>query len=430
MTISGLVRLAGAGALATLLAACSQNASTTTSTSSSPAPAASGGGSPAAPASRTVLKIGIDLPLSGADASDGQPTANGATLAIEQANARGFGSGTYTLQGDLLDDAVQGKHDPAAGAQNVKTFIGDSAVLAMVGPFNSNVAKSEIPLTNDAGLAQIAPSTVADGLTVGPDAKALRESHPDTNAFFRVCTRDSRQGTALAAYALKRGWKRIYVIDDNETYGKDLADVFVTQLAGRGGAVLGRDHVVANQQDFRALLTKAKALAPQALFFGGTTSTGGGLIRRQMADAGMQAVPFIGGDGISDETFVQQAGAMADGSYYAVAAPDALKLASARAFVAAYRKRFGSTPGPYSANAYAAAQVAIAAIEKGIAVESGGVPTRAEVLRAVSQTRGLATPIGTVGFDGHGDTTSPILTLVEIAGGKPHTVDQMVLPES
>ncbi len=414
-----------------VLAACAQNAATTsTSSAGSAAATAAASGAPVAAANRTVLKIGIDMPLSGADASDGQPTANGALLAIEQANVRGLGGGKYALQGDVLDDAVQGKHDPAAGAQNVKTFIGDSAVLAMIGPFNSNVAKSEIPLTNDAGLAQIAPSTVADGLTVGPDAAALRESHPDTNAFFRVCTRDSRQGAALAAFALKRGWKRIYVVDDNETYGKDLADVFVAQLAAHGGTVLGRDHITANQQDFRALLTKAKSFAPQALFFGGTTSTGGGLLRRQMADAGMRSVPFIGGDGISDETFVQQAGEMADGSFYAVAAPDALKLASARAFVAAYRKRFGATPGPYSANAYAAAQVAIAAIEKAIVVENAGVPTRAEVLRAVAQTRGLATPIGTVGFDARGDTTAPILTLVEIAGGKPNTVDQIVLPES
>jgi branched-chain amino acid transport system substrate-binding protein len=194
--------------------------------------------------------------------------------------------------------------------------------------------------------------------------------------------------------------------------------------------VLGRDHIVANQQDFRALLTKAKSLSPQAVFFGGTSSTGGGLIRRQMADTGLRAVPFIGGDGISDATFIQQAGEMADGTYYAVAAPDALKLPSARAFVTAYQKRFGAAPGPYSANAFAAAQVAIAGIEKGIAAENGGTPTRAEVLHAVAATRGLMTPIGPVGFDAHGDTTSPILTLVEIAGGKPQTVDQIVLPAS
>ena len=87
-----------------------------------------------------TIKIGVDLPVSGADAAIGVPTQNGAVLAIEQANKNGFTGGTFKLEASLLDDAVQGKHDPAAGAQNVKTFIADSSVMAMVGQFNSNVA--------------------------------------------------------------------------------------------------------------------------------------------------------------------------------------------------------------------------------------------------------------------------------------------------
>ncbi len=148
---------------------------------------------PPAVAADPVIKIGIDLPVSGADASIGIPTQNGAILAIEQANADHVG-GSYTFAPFALDDAVQGKHDPAQGAQNVKTFIADPAVLAMIGPFNSNVAVAEIPLTNDAGLVQIAASTTNDTLTRPPNAAKLRSAHPDTNAFFRVCTVDSRQG--------------------------------------------------------------------------------------------------------------------------------------------------------------------------------------------------------------------------------------------
>ena len=382
----------------------------------------------AANRARATIALGIDLPLSGADASDGRPTANGALLAIEQAQPR-FATLGFRLKAELLDDAVQGKHDPAAGAQNVKTFVSDPSVLAMIGPFNSNVAKSEIPLTNDAQLAQISPSAVSDGLTVGADARALRAAHPDANAFFRVCTRDANQGGALANFARTLGWKKIYVIDDDETYGKDLADVFVARFAARGGMVLGRDHITANQQDFKALLTKAKALGPDAIFFGGTTSTGGGLIRRQMADVGMGALPFVGGDGISDQEFIAVAGAEANETYYTVAAPDTPRLASAKTFVRRYEKRFGSPPGPYSANAYAAAVVALTAMEKAI-VDAGGMPTRAEVLHYVAATNGLATPIGAIGFDRNGDTTAPILTLVRIAGGKARAVDQITLSNS
>jgi branched-chain amino acid transport system substrate-binding protein len=383
---------------------------------------------PGARAAGETLKIGIDMPISGADAAIGVPTANGAVLAVEEANKRGLPGG-YKLDVNLLDDVVGGTHDPAAGAQNVKTFISDPSVLAMVGPFNSNVAKAEIPLTNDAGLAQISPSNTNDGLTIGDDAKKLRVANPDVNSYFRVCTRDSRQGAALAKFAQKLGYKKIFIIDDNETYGKGLADNFESSFKSDGGTVLGHEHITKNQQDFKSLLTKVKSLSPDAVFFGGNTSTGGGLLRQQMGDVGLSSTPYMGGDGISDTAeFVKEAGPMARNVYYSFAAPDATKLPSAKTFVAAYQARFHQPVGPYSASAYAAAQIEIAAIAKAIKENGGKIPTRAEVLKNVAATRDLETPIGKVGFDANGDTTAGILTFLKLeAGGKVTTVDQVTL---
>jgi branched-chain amino acid transport system substrate-binding protein len=414
-----LPRAAGAVVLVAMLAACTNSSSSTSSTS-----AASSGSAP----SGQTIKIGVDLPVSGADASIGIPTQNGAVLAIEEANKNGFAGGKFKLEASLLDDAVQGKHDPAAGAQNVKTFIADSAVLAMVGPFNSNVAKSEIPLTNDSGLVQISPSNTNDGLTVGDDAKKLRTAHPDVNSYFRVCTRDSKQGSALAQVAAQRlGLKKVFVIDDNETYGKGLADVFDASFRQLGGTVLGHEHITANQQDFKALLTKVKSQNPDAVFFGGNTSTGGGLIRRQMSDVGMAKTPYLGGDGISDDEFEKVAGDTANGSYMTAAAPDADKLPSAKTFVDAYKARFKSDVGPYSANAYAAAKIEIAAIEKAINDNGGKMPTRADVLKNVASTTGFDSPIGKIGFDANGDTTAPILSLFRVDNGKRVTIDQITV---
>src|SRR6202011_630321 len=113
MRQSPVSRSLAALALGALLAGC--NSSTTSSSG------ASGG----------TVKVGVDLPVSGADASIGLPTQNGAVLAVEEANKNGFAGGKFKLDTSLLDDAVQGKHDPNAGAQNVKTFIADDAVLAM-----------------------------------------------------------------------------------------------------------------------------------------------------------------------------------------------------------------------------------------------------------------------------------------------------------
>lgn len=371
-----------------------------------------------------TIGIGIDLPLSGADASVGRSTLNGMLLAIAQANAQKLPGG-FVLKADQLDDAVDGVHSPAQGVSNVRTLIADPNVLVVLGPYNSNVAAAEIPITNAAGIAQISPSTVSDGLTLGPEAKTLRRANPTLNTFFRVCTTDARQGAAAAEFALKLGLKTAYVIDDNETYGLDLANVFNADYAKRGGTILGHDHIAKNTQDFKSLLTKIAATKPQLIFYGGTTSTGAGLIRQQMFGTGLGHVAFMGGDGIPDIATV--AGARADGTYYTVAAPNVAKLPSAQAFLKDYAAAYHSPVGPYSANAYAAAQVAIAAIRKALALNGNAMPTRAQVLAQVAKTSGLQTPIGTIGFDANGDVTEPVLSLYTIKDQQPVFIDQIDL---
>ena len=417
---SALAKLGAAALCGLLVAGCSSSSTSTTQSSS-------GASSSAADVSAgNVIKIGIDMPVSGADASTGIPTRNGAVQAIEEANAKGLPGG-FKLVGYDLDDAVQGAHDPAQGAQNTKQFVSDAAVLTMIGPFNSSVAKAEIPITNDAMLAQISPSNTSIGLTIGEDAVKLRTSHPDVIAYFRVCTTDDKQGAAGAQFAKKLGFKKAFVIDDNETYGKGLADVFETQFKAGGGTIVGHEHLTKGQTDYKALLTKGHALAPDVVFYGGTTATGGGLLRKQMSDAGLKATPFIGGDGISDDEFFKTAGSMANNSYYTVAAPETSKLASATSFVAAYKKRWNTDVGPYSANAYAATNIEIAAISKAIVAAGNKMPARADVLKNVAATSGFASPIGTIGFNKFGDTTNPILSLYKITGGKATFVDQINL---
>src|SRR6202790_2292945 len=375
--------------------------------------------------SPTIVKIGVELPLSGGDAANGIPTDNGVKLAVEEANKNAPAGFSFAV--DDLDDAVQGAHDPAQGAQNTKVFISDSAVLAMIGPFNSNVAKAEIPLTNDAELTQISPSNTNPGLTLGDDAEKLRTSHPDVNNYFRVCTTDDKQGAAGAQFARKLGLKKAFIVDDNETYGKGLADVFEAAFKKAGGTVLGHEHLTKNQQDFKALLTKAHSLGPDFIYYGGTTVTGGGLLRKQMADAGMRSIPYVGGDGISDPDFLKQAGSMANGSYYTVAAPETSKLPSAKDFIAAYKARFKSDVGPYSANAYTAAKIEIAAILKALAANGNKLPSPADVLKNVAATANFDSPIGKVGFDANGDTTAPILSFYKNSGGKAQFVNQINL---
>jgi len=370
-----------------------------------------------------TYKLGLDLPLSGIDGASAIPARNAVVLALEEANARGFPGGARVALSDL-DDSVQGKHDPAQGAQNLKAFVADPAVLAVVGPMNSNVAKAEIPIGNAAGLAQISMAATAIELTRGPDAVKLRPAMPGRPAFFRVCASDDRQGAAAATFAYARGLRRVFVVDDNESYGKGLADVFAAAFSATGGVVLGREHLTSFALDYKALLTKIRATGPDALFFGGIVGTGGGILRKQMADVGLGAIAYLGGDGLASPEFVPLAGAAAENTYFTLVTPDTQRLPAARAFVSAYRRRFAAEPGSYSAGAYAAAAVALEAVRRTLAADPHAALTRERVLAAVATTKELLTPVGSVTFDARGDLLHPVISLYRVHAGRTLFVDQ------
>jgi branched-chain amino acid transport system substrate-binding protein len=404
------VALLSAALIAASLAGCSQHSS------NAPAGGVATGGN--------VIKIGVDLPLSGADASIGVPTQYGAQLAVKQANEQHLVPG-YTLETDVLDDAVNGVHDPAQGAKNIQTLGADPAVLAVVGPFNSSVARAEIPLSNSLGLALVSPANTNPTLTKGPDALAMRKDHPDLIAYFRVCTTDDIQGPAGATYEFTTlGVRKAYIIDDNETYGKGVADQWEAAFRKLGGTVLGHDHITKGQQDFHALLTRIAGTHPDIVFFGGNSSTGGGLIRKQMPDAGLGSIIYAGADGISDDQFLRDAGVTANDVYVTVASVNAEKLPAAKKFIADYEAEYKQKVGPYSANAYAAASVIIDAIAKAVKANAGKPPTRDQVLANLRATKDFPSVIGTFSFDANGDTTNRIISFYEAVNDKWRFVTQ------
>ncbi len=78
------------------------------------------------------------------------------------------------------------------------------------------------------------------------------------------------------------------------------------------------------------------------------TATGGGLLRKQMVDLGMGAIPFGGGDGISDgsaatkSSFLNVAGPQGDvNSYMTVAAIH--DIPNAGKFTADYKAAYGQS---------------------------------------------------------------------------------------
>lgn len=365
----------------------------------------------------TVVKIGVDLPMSGGEAPNGVPTNNGVLLAIDDANKAG---GPYQFSEELKDDAVNGVHDPAQGAKNVQELIADPAVVGIVGSFNSNVGQATIPLTYAAGVVQISPAQTNPGLTK-PKFGALN-LYPGRQrkyiTYFRVCTTDDIQGPVGADFAFKQlKARKVAILDDRETYGKGIADQFEQQFKTLGGTVLSHDGIPKGTQDFHAILTKIKAEGPDLVYFGGVTTTGGGLIRKQMPDVGLN-VPYEGGDGIVEDEFLKVAGEAANNSYGTVASINVARLPAARNFISEYRAKYHEDPGAYSANAYVAASIIIDA------VKAVG-PDRAKVRDWVSKLHNYKSIIGTFSFDDNGDTTNKVISIYAVRNGKWTWIDQV-----
>lgn len=364
-----------------------------------------------------VIRIGVDLPMSGGEAPNGVPTNNGILLAIDEANKAGGYNGTM-FEEVLKDDAVNGVHDPAQGAKNIQELLADSAVVGIVGNFNSNVGKASIPITNAAGVVQISPSQTNPTLTKPPDALQVRRAHPDQINYFRVCTTDDIQGPVGADFAYKvLKARKVAILDDQETYGKGIADEFEKRFKKLGGTVLSHDGIPKGTQDFHAILTKIKAEGPQLLYFGGVTTTGGGLIRKQMPDVGLK-IPYEGGDGIVEDEFLKVAADAANDSFGTVASVNVERIGAAKAFVDAYKAKYHDSPGAYSANGYVAAKVIIDA------VKAGG-PDRAKVRAWVAKLHDYKSIIGTFSFDENGDTTNRIISIYVVREGKWKWVDQI-----
>jgi len=383
-----------------------------------------------------TLKLGVTLPLSGGAAADGVPALKGAQLAVDEINDKG-GVGGYKIQLTSLDHAVNGKYNEQQGAQDMQTFVNDPAVFGVVGPYNSAVAKVQIPIGNDAGLLQCSPANTNQGLTK-PEFGGLdlRKNHPDRIAYIRVAATDDIQGPAMAVYAYNTlGLKNILVIDDVTTFGKGVADTFEAKFKELGGAIADRVGADPSTTDFNGIITAAKAKNPDGVYYGGVVTSGGGLLLKQLRQQGL-TIPFLGPDGIvngngdSEGSLIKVAGAeAATNSYGTVAAIG--DFPGKADFDARFKEHFKAdkefnTPGAYSGPAYACATVILDSLAEFLKANANADQAAIrEGVRAYATdpSHTFDTVLGPTSFDKNGDTTQPFISFYVVDPAAPNNGD-------
>jgi branched-chain amino acid transport system substrate-binding protein len=365
-------------------------------------------------AQQKVLKIGMSLPITGADADGADAVRKGAELAIQEINAKGGVAG-YKLEAVLYDSATPaaGQYDPAQAATNYKKFVGDALVLAAVGPVMSGEGKAISPIVSEADMATITPSSTNPDIT---DPKFKSQYRPKGKAvYFRNVTTDAYQGPNMANYLFHQvKVKSVYVLDDGGAFGVGIADSFERRAKELGMKVLGRDRLDPKEADYKTILTKIKGLNPDGLYYGGVMQAAA-----KLAPQAYEIMPKVvkaGSDGVYDLSWPQQSGKEAvEGWYCSQASPELVTDPKVEAWVTKFKSTMKREPTNYAITAYSAVYVIADAAERTVKANK---PLNRSNLRDAIQATKMSTIQGAIAYDENGDITNRTVSIYQWADGK------------
>ncbi|MFL6238167.1 MAG: branched-chain amino acid ABC transporter substrate-binding protein [Actinomycetes bacterium] len=306
----------------------------------------SSGGSGSSSSNKKTLTIGFQGPLSGGNAALGINEKFGVQLAVKQANDKG--DLPFKLEVATADDLGSGDGGPPAAQK----LIGNSNVVAVVGPSFSGASNSTGKLYKAANMLVVTPSATLPDIT----------SHGFTT-YYRAVADDNAQGPPDAKYLVNKvGAKKIYVVDDTTDYGKGLARAFTGTLSSLSGATkVGSDSApqtsgciagaTGSTSQYPSLASKVKNTNPDAVFYAGYYCDLG-LFAKALRDKGFTG-QIMSGDGSKDNRYISGAGAtVANGSLISCQCSDIASNPNGASFISAYKTLSGQEPGAYSAEAF------------------------------------------------------------------------------
>lgn len=357
-----------------------------------------------------VVKIAMDLSLTGADSEGAQRIKNGFMMAIDGSN-EGNGIPGIRLEALVLDDgtATAGQYDPAQAATNARKMVSDKDVVGALGPEMSGAGKAMAPILSSGSLATITPTSTNPDIS---DPKFAAQFRPAGKPiYFRTVTTDAYQGPNMANfYADVLHVKSVYVLDDTGAYGVGMADAFQKQAEKKGIKVLGRDRLDPKAADYTAILTKIKSMNPDAIYYGGVGQAG-----VKLAKQSYDIIPKVikgGGDGVVSPTMLTGAGYPANEGWYGTrASPHVVGDQKAQQFVDAFFKKYNIPADDYTITAYDAALVMIDAIRR---VAASGKPVTREAVQEALMTSKVPTIQGVVQFDENGDLKDRTVSVFQI----------------
>jgi branched-chain amino acid transport system substrate-binding protein len=354
-------RATAVAALLALGAALAVVAGAYATTDRAAAPTAQSGSASALIKCGKTRTIGFMAPVTGPAASIGTQQVHWAQYYVSTYNK----THKTKLKLQTEDTQLGAPTGTAEALKGAQALAGSPNVLGVVGPAGSNEIVGVTKSLKDAGLAWVSGSSTRTELTTDGTR---------TGYMFRTVPPDAIQGPTAANYIIKTlKYKRVYIIDDQETYSTGLADK-VQQVLRAAGVTVERDGVSQQQSDFSSLIAKISR-DTQLVYIPWQLPPKGQAFGNQMKAAGKGNIKLMGADGLFDSSFATVGSHVYDTNF---------PLNPKSKIITGFRKQHGGDGEYFGAPTFAATQVVATATDKAC---KNGIATRAEVRAAIRSTR-------------------------------------------
>jgi branched-chain amino acid transport system substrate-binding protein len=355
-----------------------------------------------------AVHIAYALVISGADATLGVDSRNGAQIAVDDAGGTVLG---HKILFDGQDESCSAEGGQAAGTK----LAADPTIVAIIGTSCSSAARVAVPLWSTAGFTVISPSNTAPDLTEAGN----KNNYP---GYLRTAHNDKVQGAAAAQFAYNSlGVRKAATIHDGSIYASSLQQVFADEFKKLGGTITAQESVDPAQVDMSGVLTKIAAGSPELIYHPIFIAAGTQIIIQAKKTPGLENVKLMGADGMFSPDVMKGAGDSVEGVY--VSSPDFTQFGPdyKAKFLPEYQTKFGSAPvSIFHAHAYDAMNMVLACVAKVAVKDSDGtlhIPRQGlrDCMYATKDFKGLT---GNLTCSATGDCADPKIAVYQYHVGQ------------
>lgn len=304
------------------------------------------------------IKVGVVLPMTGAQANFGEIEKNSFVMGLEKINKAGGVNGRKI---ELIFEDDTGK--PDVGRSAVEKLISKDKVVALTGGYSSSVTYAVCAVAQQRKIPFLVTTGSADKIT-----------EQGWDHVFRISPPVSEYPKALNSFLKEVVHpKTVAILYENTLFGQSGSKEFGAQCEKEGINVILKEGYEHGAVDFKPLLIKVKAAKPDMVYMISYVMDAA-LLMRQAKELDFHPKLFVGGGaGFTLPEFVKNAGDAAQYVFSATLWVPALPYPGAQEYYDEYLKRFSSETEYHGAEAYASIQVLADVLKRAKEISPAGV---------------------------------------------------------